>query len=448
MYSSRCRVITRIAPTLKITEVIYMNLLIKNGRVIDPSQGIDDILDVAVENGLVKEIGKGLAAPAGAETIDASGKYVVPGLVDIHVHFRDPGQEYKEDIVSGTTSAVAGGFTTVCCMPNTNPVIDGKAVATYIISKAKAEGLCNVFPIGTITQGMQGERMSEMGELKEAGCVAVSDDGKPVKNPELMRRALQYAAGIGIMVVSHSEELELVGEGVMNEGFTSTELGLKGIPRIAEEIAIAREALLSEYTGAPIHICHVSSKGSVRIIRDAKARGVKITCETAPHYFSLTDDAVRGYNTNAKMNPPLREAEDVAAIKEGLKDGTIDCIATDHAPHHLDEKDVEFNEAMNGIVGLETSLPLSLKLVDEGVLTLQQLIEKMSCRPSALLGLDCGTLNPGSPADITVIDPNKQWTVTEETLNSKSKNSPWLGEVMTGAPACTVVAGKVLFSGR
>ncbi len=425
-----------------------MKLLIKNGRVIDPSQGIDDILDVAVENGLVKEIGKGLAAPVGAETIDASGNYVVPGLVDIHVHFRDPGQEYKEDIVSGTTSAVAGGFTTVCCMPNTNPVIDGKAVATYIISKAKAEGLCNVFPIGTITQGMQGERMSEMGELKEAGCVAVSDDGKPVKNPELMRRALQYAAGIGIMVVSHSEELELVGEGVMNEGFTSTELGLKGIPRIAEEIAIAREALLSEYTGAPIHICHVSSKGSVRIIRDAKARGVKITCETAPHYFSLTDDAVRGYNTNAKMNPPLREAEDVAAIKEGLKDGTIDCIATDHAPHHLDEKDVEFNEAMNGIVGLETSLPLSLKLLDDGVLTLQQLIEKMSCRPSELLGLNRGTLKPGSPADITVIDPNKQWTVTEETLNSKSKNSPWLGEVMTGAPACTVVAGKVVFSGR
>ncbi len=425
-----------------------MNLMIKGGRVIDPSQGIDDILDILVDGGRIKEIGKGLAAPSGAEIVDAAGMYVVPGLVDIHVHFRDPGQEYKEDIVSGTTSAVAGGFTTVCCMPNTNPVIDGKAVATYIISKARAEGLCNVFPIGTITQGMQGERMSEMGELKEAGCVAVSDDGKPVKNPELMRRALQYAAGIGIMVVSHSEELELVGEGVMNEGFTSTELGLKGIPRIAEEIAIAREALLSEYTGAPIHICHVSSKGSVRIIRDAKARGVKITCETAPHYFSLTDDAVRGYNTNAKMNPPLREADDVAAIKEGLKDGTIDCIATDHAPHHLDEKDVEFNEAMNGIVGLETALPLSLKLVDEGVLTLQQLVEKMSCKPSALLGLDCGTLKPGSPADITVIDPKKQWTVTEETLNSKSKNSPWLGEVMTGAPACTVVAGKVVFSGR
>ncbi len=425
-----------------------MSLIIKGGRVVDPSQGVDDILDIVVDNGKIKEIGKGLAAPSGSEIVDAAGKYVVPGLVDIHVHFRDPGQEYKEDIVSGTTSAVAGGFTSVCCMPNTNPVIDNKSVATYITSKAKAEGLCNVFPIGTITQGMHGERMSEMGELKEAGCVAVSDDGKPVKNPELMRRALQYAAGIGIMVVSHSEELELVGEGVMNEGFTSTELGLKGIPRIAEEVAIAREALLSEYTNAPIHICHVSSKGSVRIIRDAKARGVKITCETAPHYFSLTDDAVRGYNTNAKMNPPLREAEDVSAIKAGLKDGTIDCIATDHAPHHLDEKDVEFNEAMNGIVGLETALPLSLKLVDEGILTLPEMIDKMSCRPSALLGLERGTLKPGTAADITVIDPEKRWTVTEEALHSKSKNSPWLGELMTGAAACTIVAGKVVFSGR
>jgi len=276
----------------------------------------------------------------------------------------------------------------------------------------------------------------------------VSDDGKPVKNSELMRRALQYAAGIGIMVISHAEELELVGEGVMNEGFTSTELGLKGIPRVAEDIATAREIMLAEYVGASIHIAHVSTKGSVRIIREAKARGVKVTCETAPHYFTLTDDAVRGYNTNAKMNPPLREADDVAAIKAGLKDGTIDCIATDHAPHHLDEKDVEFNEAMNGIVGLETSLPLSLKLVDEGLLTLSQLVEKMSCKPSELLGLGRGSLKAGSVADISVIDPQKQWTVTEAALASKSKNSPWLGESMTGAAACTVVGGKVVFSGR
>jgi len=425
-----------------------MNLLIKGGRVIDPSQGIDDTLDVVVENGLVKEIGKGLSAPVGGETVDAAGKYVVPGLIDMHVHLRDPGLEYKEDIISGTKAAVAGGFTAVCCMPNTKPVIDNKAVATYIINKAKTEGFCNVFPVGNITYGMHGERMAEMGELKESGCVAVSDDGKPVKNSELMRRALEYAKGMGIMVISHAEELDLVGAGVMNEGFTSTELGLKGIPRVAEDIATAREVMLAEYTGAPVHIAHVSTEGAVRIIRDAKARGVQVTCETSPHYFTLTDDAVRGYNTNAKMNPPLREAADVAAIKSGLKDGTIDAIATDHAPHHLDEKDVEFNEAMNGIIGLETSLPLSLKLVDEGLLTLTSLIDKMSCKPSDILSLGRGTLKAGSVADITVIDPKKQWTVTEAGLASKSKNSPWLGETMTGAAACTVVGGRVVFSGR
>jgi len=353
-----------------------MNLLIKGGRVIDPSQGIDDTLDLVVENGLVKEIGPGLTAPAGAETIDAGGKYVVPGLIDMHVHLRDPGLEYKEDIISGTKAAVAGGFTSLVCMPNTKPAVDNKTVASYIINKAKAEGFCNVFPVGTITQGMHGDRLAEMGELKEAGCVAVSDDGKPVTNSELMRRALQYANGIGILVISHAEELELVGEGVMNEGFTSTELGLKGIPRVAEDIATAREVMLAEYVGAPVHIAHVSTKGSVQIIRDAKARGVKVTCETAPHYFTLTDDAVRGYNTTAKMNPPLREADDVAAIKQGLKDGTIDAIATDHAPHHIDEKDVEFNAAMNGIIGLETSLPLSLSLVQQGALSPNQLVEK------------------------------------------------------------------------
>ena len=422
-----------------------MNLLIKNGRVIDPSQNIDDVLDVLVENGLVKEIGKGLAALAGAETIDATGKYVVPGLIDMHVHLRDPGLEYKEDIVSGTKAAVAGGFTSVCCMPNSKPVIDNKTVVSYIINKAKAEGFCNVFPVGSITYGLSGDRMSEMGELKESGCVAVSDDGKPVGNSELMMRSLQYAAGIGIMVISHAEEIELVGEGVMNEGFTSTELGLKGIPRVAEDIATVRETLLAEYTGTSIHIAHVSTKGSVRIIREAKARGVKVTCETAPHYFSLTDDAVRGYNTNAKMNPPLREAADVAAIKEGLKDGTIDAIATDHAPHHQDEKDVEFNVAMNGIIGLETSLPLSLKLVHDGVLTLNQLIEVMSCNPSNILSLHRGTIKVGSIADITLIDPEIEWVVEADKLASKSKNSPWLGQKLKGGAAATVVGGKLVY---
>lgn len=422
-----------------------MNLLIKGGRVIDPSQNIDDTLDVLVENGLIKEISKSLKAPADAKIIDASGKYVVPGLIDMHVHLRDPGLEYKEDIVSGTRAAVSGGFTSVCCMPNTKPVIDNKAITSYIINKSRTEGFCNVFPVGSITYGLSGDRMSEMGELKESGCVAVSDDGRPVTNPELMRRSLQYAAGIGIMVITHAEELELVGEGVMNEGFTSTELGLKGIPCVAEDIATARDIMLAEYTGAPIHIAHVSTKGSVRIIREAKSRGVRVTCETAPHYFALTDDAVRGYNTNAKMNPPLREADDVAAIKQGLQDGTVDCIATDHAPHHLDEKDVEFNVAMNGIIGLETSLPLSLKLVEEGVLTLKQMVEKMSCNPSNILALDRGTLKVGAAADITVIDPSLEWVVEADKLASKSKNSPWLGHKMKGAAVATVVAGNLKF---
>ena len=421
-----------------------MNLLIKGGRVIDPSQKLDDTLDVLVENGLIREIGKGLAAPAGTETVDAVGKYVVPGLIDMHVHLRDPGLEYKEDIISGTRSAAVGGFTSVVCMPNTKPVIDNKAIASYIINKAKAEGFANVFPVGSITYGLSGDRMSEMGELKEAGCVAVSDDGKPVNNPELMRRALEYARGMGILVITHAEELSLVGEGVMNEGFTSTEIGLKGIPRVAEDIATARDVMLAEYTRSPIHIAHVSTEGSVQIIREAKVRGVQVTCETAPHYFTLTDDAVRGYNTNAKMNPPLREAADVEAIKAGLKDGTIDAIATDHAPHHIDEKDVEFDVAMNGIIGLETSLPLSLKLVADGLLTLNQLIEKMSCNPSNILGLQRGTLKIGSVADITLIDPSVEWTVDADKLVSKSKNSPFVGWNVTGAAACTVLAGRVV----
>lgn len=421
-----------------------MNLLIKNGRVIDPTQGLDEVLDIVVANGLVKEIGKGLTLPAGAKVVDASGKYVLPGLIDMHVHLRDPGLEYKEDISSGTRAAAAGGFTSVCCMPNTKPVIDNKAIAGYVISKAKEAGFCNVFPVGTITYGMNGERMAEMGELKEAGCVAVSDDGKPVVSSELMRRSLQYAHGMGIMVISHAEDLSLVGEGVMNEGFTSTEIGLKGIPRVAEDIATARDVLLAEYTAAPIHIAHVSTKGSVRIIRAAKARGVKVTCETAPHYFTLTDDAVRGYNTNAKMNPPLREADDVTAIKEGLQDGTIDCIATDHAPHHLDEKDVEFDAALNGIIGLETSLPLSLRLVTDGVLTLSQLVEKMTCNPANILSLARGTLKAGAVADITIVDPLEEWTVTAEKLHSKSKNSPFLQQQMVGKAVTTILAGTVV----
>lgn len=422
-----------------------MNLLIKGGRVVDPSQNIDDTMDLLVEDGRIKEMGKGLKAPAGAEIIDAAGLLVTPGLIDMHVHLRDPGLEYKEDIVTGTRAAAAGGFTSVACMPNTKPVNDNKAITSYIVNKAAKEALVNVFPVGSITQGSKEESLAEMGELKESGCVAVSDDGRPVVNGELMRRALEYAKGMGIMVIAHSEELALVGEGVMNEGFTATELGLKGIPWAAEDVAVARDVYLAEFTDSPLHIAHISTSGSVRIIRNAKARGVKVTCETAPHYFSLTDDAVRGYNTNAKMNPPLREAADVAAIKAGLADGTIDAIATDHAPHHLDEKDLEFNLALNGIVGLETSLPLSLQLVEEGVVDLKVMLEKMTCNPAKILGIDRGTLKLGAAADITVIDPNREWLVAAEKLASKSKNSPFIGRKMKGAAVYTVVGGKVVY---
>lgn len=422
-----------------------MNLLIKGGRVVDPSQNIDDTMDLLVEDGRIKEMGKGLKAPAGAEIIDAAGLLVTPGLIDMHVHLRDPGLEYKEDIVTGTRAAAAGGFTSVACMPNTKPVNDNKAITSYIVNKAAKEALVNVFPVGSITQGSKGESLAEMGELKESGCVAVSDDGRPVANGELMRRALEYAKGMGIMVIAHSEELALVGEGVMNEGFTATELGLKGIPWAAEDVAVARDVYLAEFTDSPLHIAHISTGGSVRIIRNAKARGVKVTCETAPHYFSLTDDAVRGYNTNAKMNPPLREAADVAAIKAGLADGTIDAIATDHAPHHLDEKDLEFNLALNGIIGLETSLPLSLQLVEEGVVDLKVLLEKMTCNPAKILGIDRGTLKVGAAADITVIDPDREWLVAAEKLASKSKNSPFIGRKMKGAAVYTVVGGNVVY---
>lgn len=421
-----------------------MDLLIKGGRVIDPAQNIDEKLDIRITDGKIKEIGKKLSAGKSCEVIDAKGLIVAPGLIDMHVHLRDPGLEYKEDIVTGTRAAAAGGFTSVACMPNTSPANDNKAVTTYIIAKAKAEGLVNVFPVGTITQGGKGEKLAEMGDLKEAGCVAVSDDGHPVANPELMRRALEYAKGMEMPLISHSEDQELAGDGLMNDGYTATELGLKGIPWVAEDAAVARDVFLAEFTNSPIHIAHISTKGSVQIIRDAKARGVKVTCETAPHYFSLTEDAVRGYNTNAKMNPPLRTDDDVAAIKAGLADGTIDAIATDHAPHHLDEKDVEFALAANGIIGLETALPLSLALVKEKVLDLSTLLAKLSLNPARILGIDRGTLNAGAIADLTIFDPDQQWTVEAGKLASKSKNSPFLGCTLKGKAVYTIVSGKVV----
>lgn len=422
-----------------------MSVLIQNGRVIDPANNIDDTLDILVQDGKVAEVGKGLKAKAD-KTIDAKGKLVTPGLVDIHVHLRDPGLEYKEDIVSGTASAAAGGFTSVACMPNTKPVIDSKAVVTYIIDKAKNEGSANVFPVGSITKGSKGETLAEMGELQAEGCVGFSDDGGPVTNGEIMRRALEYARPFKAAIISHAEDLSIVAGGVMNDGTVSAELGLKGIPWVAEDSMIARDVMLAEFTGGRLHIAHISTKGGVDIVRQAKKRGVNVTCEATPHHFTLTDEAVRGYNTNAKMNPPLRGSEDMDAVRAGLADGTIDAIATDHAPHHIDEKNVEFAIAMNGIVGLETSLPLTLNLVAEGVLTLNDAIAKLTSGPCQALDIPRGNLSVGAVADIAIIDPDLEWTVVAQDLVSKSKNMPFDEWNMKGAAVQTILAGKTVYT--
>ena len=419
-------------------------ILIKGGRVISPAQQLDDTCDVLIEKGKIAAIGKDLAAQ-GAEVVDAEGKIVTPGLVDIHVHLRDPGLEYKEDIASGTLSAVTGGFTSIACMPNTKPVNDNQSVTNYILNKVKEEGHCRVFPIASISKGLQGESMTEMGELKGLGVYGVSDDGKPVSNAQLMRRAMEYAKPFGITIVTHAEDLELVGSGVMNEGPVSTELGLKGIPWVAEDAATAREIMLAEFTGAHLHVAHVSTKGSIDLVRQAKKRGVNVTCEATPHHFTLTDEAVRGYNTNAKMNPPLRSAEDREAVRQGIADGTVDAIATDHAPHHIDEKNVEFNIAMNGIVGLETALPLSLQLVEDGLIDLPKAVALLTCGPAAALGIPAGQLEEGGVADVTVIDPELEWTVDAQKLVSKSKNTPFDGWKMKGVALCTIVGGKIAY---
>ena len=422
-----------------------MKILIQGGRLIDPANHVDGSFDLLLEEGRVAHVEQNIET-TGATVIDARGKLVVPGLVDIHVHLRDPGYEYKEDIVSGTRAAAAGGFTSVACMPNTNPVNDNKAVTQYIRRRAEAEGTANVFPVGSITKGLKGETLSEMGDLRDAGCVALSDDGRPVASGEIMRRALEYAKPFGLPLISHAEDLSLVGEGVMNEGFVATELGLKGIPWVAEDAAVARDVMLAEFTGARLHVAHVSTRGAVEIIRAAKKRGVAVTCEATPHHFTLTDEAVRGYNTNAKMNPPLRGAEDVAAVREGLADGTIDAIATDHAPHHLDEKNVEFNIALNGIVGLESALPLTLRLVDEGVLGLAEAVALLTVAPARALGIPRGTLELGASADVTLIDPQLKWTLEAAALHSKSKNTPFDGWQMKGAATHTILGGRLVYS--
>ena len=420
-----------------------MNTLIKNGHVIDPANGVDLKLDVLVSDGKIAKLGKpGSISEKGTQAIDASGRLVVPGLIDMHVHLREPGFEYKETIATGAAAAKAGGFTSVCCMPNTSPVNDNRSVTEFILSQAR-DASARVFPIGAVTKGSKGKELSEIGELFAAGCRALFDDGRPVANAAVMRRALEYAKIFDVLVISHCEDGTLSAKGVMNEGVVSTELGLRGIPAAAEDVMTARDLSLAELTGGKLHVAHVSTAGSVRLIREAKARGIKVTAETCPHYFSLTEEAVRGYNTQAKMNPPLRTAHDAAAIKQGLSDGTIDVIATDHAPHAADEKAGEFDFAPFGIVGLETALGLTLRLVDEGVLSLTEAIRKLSVNPAAILGINKGTLSVGADADVTIVDPAFEWTVNASEFKSKSRNTPFEGWKLRGRAVQTIVGGRL-----
>ena len=423
-----------------------MLTVIKGGRVIDPGN-LDDILDIVIADGKIVEIKQdALAGGANKESkiIDASGKIVAPGLIDMHVHLRDPGYEYKETIETGSRAAAFGGFTAVCCMPNTNPVNDCRQVTEYIVKKAVKADIVRVYPVAAISKGLKGDRLCEYGELKDAGAIAVSDDGNPVMNSQLMRRALEYSSGFNLPVISHCEDFDLVSDGAMNEGAVATKMGLSGIPNAAESIMVLRDIALCELTGVPVHIAHVSTRESVRAIRDAKKRGVPVTAETAPHYFSLTDASIKNYNTNSKMNPPLRSEQDREAICQGLADGTIDAIATDHAPHSIIEKAVEFDQAANGIIGLETAVPLGLKLVEAGIIDITDLIEKMSKNPARILGLKNG-LEIGKTADITIIDPEISYCIDADRFQSLSRNTPFDGWDVKGRAVLTMVGGKVVY---
>lgn len=423
-----------------------MKQIIKNGYVINPASNFEGKADILINDGIIECVAENIS-DAEAELIDATGKVVAPGLVDLHVHFREPGFEYKEDIMTGSCAAARGGVTTVVCMPNTNPPIDNAALVEYVVNHGKSAGLINVLTSACITKGLKGDEISEMGELKSAGAVALTDDGRPVASSLIMRRALEYANMIDIPVFSHSEDLSLVDGGSMNDGYTCTSLGLRGIPKSAESVAVSRDVLLAEEVGAQLHVCHVSTKNSIEAVRRAKANGARVTAETAPHYFTLTDKACDNYNTNAKMNPPLRDREDVEAIIEALCDGTIDAIATDHAPHHFDEKVIEFEKAANGIIGLETSLALGYTyLVKTGKLTLMELIDKMSTTPAKIIDINAGTLNEGAPADIVIFDTDNEFTVKVEEFASKSKNSPYDNFKLYGKVCRTITAGKTVYS--
>jgi dihydroorotase len=414
--------------------------------VVDPANSVDAVQDVLIAGDRIQRTGRGLNPPPDATVLDASGKVVCPGFIDIHVHLREPGLEYKETVATGTRAAAAGGFTAVCCMANTQPVNDNRSVTDYILAKAATEGVVRVYPIGAVTRGLAGKELAELAELAEAGCVAFSDDGHCVMNAALYRRAMEYTLPFGAPLISHAEDHDLSRGTSMNEGVVSTELGIPGAPAAAEDVMVARDILLAELTGAHVHIAHVSTAGAVRLVRDAKARGVRVTAEVTPHHLVLTEEAVRGFDSNTKMNPPLRTKRDVEVLLEALIDGTIDCIATDHAPHAASEKEGEYDQAAFGIVGLETAVGLLLnRLVKAGALPLATLIARLSRDPARLLGLPGGSLATGGPADVTILDLEGEWTIDPARFQSKSRNSPFGGWALTGRPWKTIVGGRIVW---
>ncbi len=420
-------------------------LLLKGGRVVDPSQGMDATGDVLLQDGRIGAVGGSIAGPDDAEIIDCGGCIVAPGFIDVHCHLREPGREHVETIATGARAAAAGGFTAVCAMPNTEPVTDNQAAVGFISRQASRADAARVHPIGAISLGQRGEALAEFGEMVGAGAVAVSDDGRPVASAQLMRTALEYARTFGIPVIDHCEEPTLAHGGVMNEGIVSARLGLRGIPAEAEEIMVIRDILLARRTGGHVHLAHMSTKGSVELIRWGKDRGIAVTAEVCPHHLDLTEESIGGYDTNAKMNPPLRTAADVEALRQGVKDGTIDLVATDHAPHHYDEKEREFADAPFGIVGLETALSVVVtRLVEPGIIDLRTLVDRMSTTPARVFHLEGGTLRRGAAADVTVFDPAREWVVDPSTFHSKGRNTPWGGVRLRGRTVCTIVAGRVV----
>ena len=420
-------------------------ILLSGGRVVDPSQSHDGPADVLLVDGEVAAVGPGLDGPDGTRVIDVTGHVVTPGLIDVHVHLREPGQEHKETIATGARAAAAGGFTAVVAMPNTDPVIDSPALVGFVAAEGRRAGAARVYPTGAISLGLAGERLAPMGEMIEAGAVAITDDGHPVMDSGLMRLALEYARGFGVPIADHPEDLGLSRDGHMNEGLVSSRLGVRGKPNASEDVHIVRDLLVAEFTGGHIHLQHVSTAFGVESIRQAKARGVRVTAEASPHHLLLTDEAVEGYRTEAKMNPPLRSEADRAAVEEGLRDGTLDVIATDHAPHHYDEKERAFDDAPNGIVGLETAVGLMVThIVGKGILDWPTLIERMSTQPARAFGLPGGTLAVGSPADVTIIDPKREWVVDPAAFLSRSSNTPFAGWELTGRAVGTIVGGRVI----